>query len=144
MSPIPLSRRAILARQHAGLSRAELAEKVVAIYGGDFTEAQVEAIESGSAKYSRRLVDIAVVCGVEIEWLGLGEGTMTPGSPPSEVAQPTDTITRDEARLIDAYRHLPPDLQAAQLLTAERLALPFREGYKSWSKALDDLNGKRA
>lgn len=143
MSTIPLSRRVILARQHADLSREELAEKVVAVYGGDFTADQVAAIEEGGAKYSRRLVDIAVVCGVEIEWLGLGEGTMTPGAPTPDLESMT-TREREEARLLQSFRLLPPDLRAAQMLTIERLALPLQEGYRSYVEDMDDLNSKRA
>ncbi|MBF0445532.1 MAG: LexA family transcriptional regulator [Magnetococcales bacterium] len=65
-----LSDRILHARQHSGLTQKELARRV----GISLTT--VYNLESGKAKYSRCMVTIATVCGVEPAWLETGRGEM--------------------------------------------------------------------
>ncbi|MBF0381599.1 MAG: helix-turn-helix domain-containing protein [Magnetococcales bacterium] len=65
-----LSDRILQARQNAELTQRELARRV----GISLTT--VYNLEHGKALYSRRLVTIAIVCGVQPAWLESGRGEM--------------------------------------------------------------------
>lgn len=62
------------ARLHAGLSQEALAEKV------GLTQKAISKMESKIAQGSTHTVQIAVVCGVRPEWLGMESGPMVEDS----------------------------------------------------------------
>jgi SOS-response transcriptional repressor LexA len=70
-----LSDRILYARQNAALTQKELARRV----GISLTT--IYNLESGKAKHSRRIVTIAMVCGVEPAWLENGSGEMLLSTP---------------------------------------------------------------
>ena len=73
-----LSERLKQARQHAGLTQDELAEK------SGVTQASISKIELGKNKSENTTfgVQLAVACGVRCEWLVLGTGKMLEGLKP--------------------------------------------------------------
>ena len=78
-----LSERLKQARQHAGLTQDELAEK------SGVTQASISKIELGKNKSENTTfgVQLAVACGVRCEWLVLGMGEMLEGLKPDEAAK---------------------------------------------------------
>lgn len=71
-----ISERVVVAREHAGLTQKELAEKVFTQSGKKLDQAVISNLERGKAQSSKRLPDIARACGVSIDWLALGIGPM--------------------------------------------------------------------
>ncbi|MBF0194867.1 MAG: LexA family transcriptional regulator [Magnetococcales bacterium] len=65
-----LSDRILHARRHAELTQKELASRV------GVSHTTVSKLENGRAKYSRCMVTIATVCGVDPTWLETGRGEM--------------------------------------------------------------------
>ncbi|WP_417216529.1 helix-turn-helix domain-containing protein [Alcanivorax sp.] len=70
--------RMVAARDYAGLTQKELAEKVYQLSGRKLDQAVISNLERGKAASSKRLPDIARACGVRTDWLTLGEGEMLP------------------------------------------------------------------
>lgn len=101
-----LSERLKQARQHAGLTQDELAEK------SGVTQASISKIELGKNKSENTTfgVQLAVACGVRCEWLVLGQGEMLDGLKP------------DEAALLEKYRGSDPTGKTAIQRVAESLS----------------------
>ena len=101
-----LSERLKQARQHAGLTQDELAEK------SGVTQASISKIELGKNKSENTTfgVQLAVACGVRCEWLVLGMGEMLEGLKP------------DEAALLEKYRGSDATGKTAIQRVAESLA----------------------
>ena len=75
-----MQQRMAIAREHAGLTQKELAEKVYRLSGRKLDQAVISNLERGKAGSSKRLPDIARACGVRTDWLTLGHGDMVEGS----------------------------------------------------------------
>ena len=75
-----MQQRMAIAREHAGLTQKELAEKVYRLSGRKLDQAVISNLERGKAGSSKRLPDIARACGVRTDWLTLGQGDMIEGS----------------------------------------------------------------
>lgn len=75
-----MQQRMAIAREHAGLTQKELADKVYRLSGRKLDQAVISNLERGKAGSSKRLPDIARACGVRTDWLTLGQGDMIEGS----------------------------------------------------------------
>ena len=75
-SGMNIQMRMVAAREHAGLTQKELAEKVYRVSRRKLDQAVISNLERGKAASSKRLPDIAKACGVRTDWLTLGEGEM--------------------------------------------------------------------
>ena len=115
-----------LARRHAGLSQAELAEAI------GVQRSAVSHWESPQGKNPSvdHLRAVAMVAGVTFEWLATGRGKMELSEDAKlDSVSAADAILveeRNELRLIQAFRLAPPGIRVALLeiveeLTARRL-----------------------
>ncbi len=68
-----LSNRIRIAREHAGLTQKELADRV------GISQTAVHKLECGRSRSSRRTVAIAIACDVDPIWLETGQGSLTGG-----------------------------------------------------------------
>ncbi|MBF0620374.1 MAG: LexA family transcriptional regulator [Magnetococcales bacterium] len=68
-----LGERVQLSRQFAGLTQKELADRA------EISQTAIHKLECGQSRSSRRLVIIAMACGVDPVWLETGLGDMAPG-----------------------------------------------------------------
>lgn len=73
-----VSGRVRMARQRAGLTQQDLAERV------GITQPSVSELERGDSQRSAYLPEIAVECGVDIHWLAFGDGAPVCASPKTE------------------------------------------------------------
>lgn len=102
------------ARRRAKLSQAKLAELI------KVQRSAVSNWESASGTYPTmpNLIAIARACGVALEWLGTGRGTMTlePDSQSSILAVDVDIVElASERELLASFRALPHRFQAISL-----------------------------
>lgn len=67
-----LAQRIKAARDHANLTQGELAEKLK----GLMTQQNISLLERGITKGTEYIVQIAIACNVNAEWLATGEGQM--------------------------------------------------------------------
>lgn len=132
MTRIPLSRRVILARQHAGLGRVELAVAVTDLSGKRMSALEIEALEEGGAKVSSRLVELAIACKVLPEWLVLAEGPMLAGDPPPEIVADSEALTDEERYIVRLWRFLPVDMKKPLRQLLQRLAQPANPDYQAY------------
>lgn len=77
--PMELSDRVALARKHAQLTQTQLA-KLAGV-----SQQAINKLESGQSRDSKRIVQIAMACGVRPEWLTSGEEPMASDTPPLAV-----------------------------------------------------------
>lgn len=135
--PVPLPRRMVLARQHGGHETIHaLAHAVSEVTGSPINESEIEALESGAQKLSRRLIDIAAACRVRPAWLMLGEEPMVPGGEPSEISPDDFPISAAERELILRWRQLDVRVvrPAIKALIEEYAALTHG-GLLAWEEA---------
>ena len=111
-----------LARRHAGMSQAALAQ-AVGVQRSAVSHWEATAGKSPNAAHLR---EAALVTGVQFEWLATGRGRMNLSS---EVA--LDSVATAEALLVDdplelrliaAFRDAPPRAQVPLVEIAEQLA----------------------
>ncbi len=96
-----LSERVRLARKHAGLTQKELADIV------GIAQTAISQLESGKTQRSTYLIQIAMACKVNTEWLASGEGSMLAEEPITE-----DFIRR----LVEAGRGEQMDITADEVI----------------------------
>lgn len=115
-----LTQRIRMARRHAGISQAGLAQ-----YVGVHRSA-VSHWESNKPKRPNigHLLAIAVATGVQFEWLATGRGTMLLSSA-SAVCEPGHAIVVEDAReleLLRAFREVPLQSRPVLVELAQQLA----------------------
>lgn len=94
-----LQGRMIAARERAGLTQAQVAEKT------GMSQPSYSDLEAGKSKSSTLLPQIAFVLGVRPYWLATGKGPELEG----------DDLDIDERELLDAWRSLPEESKALVL-----------------------------
>lgn len=111
-----------LARRHAGLSQAALAEAVGVQRSA---VSHWEAI-NGKSPSMANLRRVATVTGVQFEWLATGRGRMrmSPDDTLDSVAAVDATMVDEplELRVLAAFRQLPPRSQAPLVELMEQMA----------------------
>jgi transcriptional regulator with XRE-family HTH domain len=111
-----------LARRHAGLSQAQLAEAV------QVQRSAVSHWESAQAKNpsATHLCDIALATGVQFEWLATGRGAMAMCAEVRMDSVPTAQALLVEEpielRLLRAFRHASPQSRVSLVEIVEQLA----------------------
>lgn len=100
-----LQTRLVLAREAAGLTQSQVAQKV------GMSQPSYSDLESGRSKGSTLLPQIAFVLGVRPYWIATGEG-------PKDEQELLDV---DERELLSAWRSLPPE--SRQLILTQFRAL---------------------
>ena len=119
MSP---QQRIRLARRHAGLSQAALAA-AVGVQRSAVSHWETAQGKSPSTEHMRQ---VALVTGVQFEWLATGRGRMTlsPDEEMASVAAAEALLVDDplELRLIVAFRDLPIRARAPLVEIAEQMA----------------------
>lgn len=111
-----------LARRHAGLSQAALGTAV------GVQRSAVGHWESAQGKFpnAAHLREVAMVTGVQFEWLATGRGKMSlsPDTAMDSVAAADALLIDDplELRLINAFREAPTRAKAPLVEVAEQLA----------------------
>lgn len=120
-----LAIRIRVARQYAKLSQAELAEKL------GISRGAVANWESANDAHpaTSRMVELAVLTGVSVEWLVTGRGRMTHESGGEEVPAVVGEFVHDvaERRLLDAFRRSPARAKSLILQMAESHAPTARK-----------------
>lgn len=92
----------------------------------------IEALESGQASISGRLVHIAIACSVRPEWLILSEGPMIKGGQESELQKPPLPISTLAEELVDNFMLLPLEHQQHLLEIVKQMALPMNPDYQAY------------
>lgn len=69
---------------------------------------------------------------------------MLTGGTADELHTDTDPpLTAEEARLVDRFRLLPPDLQASVAILVQNLAKPMDPRYRAYEASIEAMNGER-
>lgn len=71
-----IGKRLKLARKHAGLTQTELADKLKGI----MTQQNISLLENEITTGTEYIVQLALACGVNPQWLAMGEGEMLTGN----------------------------------------------------------------
>lgn len=125
-----------LARRHAGLSQAALAEAVGVQRSA---VSHWEAVQGKSPSMSN-LRRVATVTGVQFEWIATGRGRMSlsPDEALDGVSAVDATMVDEplELRMLTAFRSLPPRSQAPLVELMEQMA-ELRTGRVRARKARD-------
>lgn len=112
------SERVKKAREYAGLSQIELANRINALFGSGISQQVLSKLES-SSESSGYTPDIASVCGVSAVWLSRGKGPMVvpPGDSPRSTHKGDKDIfisgasNKRLARIVELWHHLADDIQ---------------------------------
>lgn len=112
-----LSTRIRTARLRAGLSQAELAEKLGVSRSA---VANWERNAGGTHPGSKRLADIAINTGVAWEWLATGRGHATPSADHILAVDAEFVEDPIERRLLHAFRQGSDAFKQALLVLVER------------------------
>ena len=120
-SPGAAAQRIRIARRNAGLSQAQLATEL------GVQRSAVSHWEAQRGKPSvNHLRQLAMVSGVQFEWLATGRGAMTPsGEALLDSIATVDALLVDdpqERRLLSAFRDAPAHSRVPLLELAEQLA----------------------
>ena len=119
-----LAMRIRVARQYAKLSQMELAEKL------GISRGAVANWESANDAHpaTSRMVKLAVLTGISVEWLVTGRGRMTYESGREEVPAMDGEFVHDvaERRLLDAFRRSSARVKSLILQMAESHASSAR------------------
>lgn len=123
-----LAMRIRVARQHAKLSQAELATVLGVTRGA---VANWESTEDAHPIASR-LIEMAVLTKVSIEWLVAGRGPMTFNSKAEEIPAVDGEFVYDatERRLLAAYRNASAHEKSLILKMVEPQAVPSRKVFR--------------
>jgi transcriptional regulator with XRE-family HTH domain len=112
-----------LARRHAGISQTQLAEAV----GVQRSAVSHWEAARGKVPSVKHLREIALVTGVQFEWLVTGRGQMVPSRDAllDSVAAVDALMVEDplEQRLVLAFREAPTRARMALMELAEELAM---------------------
>lgn len=103
MTPAPNHIRILRARRHIGLTQQQLAERIGVQRSA---VAQWERLH-GTRPASARLVAVALVTGVNFDWLATGRGNML------VPVDSTFELSAEEVDLVRALRRLSPPRQTA-------------------------------
>ena len=103
MTPAPNHIRILRARRHIGLTQQQLAERIGVQRSA---VAQWERLH-GTRPASARLVAVALVTGVNFDWLATGRGNML------VPVDSTFELSAEEVDLVRSLRRLSPPRQAA-------------------------------
>ena len=120
-SPAAAAQRIRIARRSAGLSQAQLALEL------GVQRSAVSHWEAQRGKPSvNHLRQLALLTGVQFEWLATGRGAMTPSSEAMlDAISAVDALLVDdpqERRLLSAFRDAPAQSRVPLLELAEQLA----------------------
>jgi transcriptional regulator with XRE-family HTH domain len=119
---IPVGERVKLARNHAGLSQKELAERA------GVTQQVISTLERGITTSCREMRSLAQACGVDFDWLDTGAGDM--------FGNHTQTFGHEASRIL-SFAHLSA---AKHSLLAAIASLPPQISQKEALKLLRDMN----
>lgn len=103
MTPAPNHIRILRARRHVGLTQQQLAERIGVQRSA---VAQWERLH-GTRPASARLIAVALVTGVNFDWLATGRGSML------ATVDNTFELSADEVDILRSLRRLSPPRQAA-------------------------------
>lgn len=125
-----LAMRIRAARQNAKLSQANLAENLGVSRGA------VANWESKGNAYpaAARLVEMAILTQVSIEWLATGRGRMTRQLDIDDVPAVEGELVYDtaERKLLESYRSCPPRLRLLILQSADAHAYARGKRHRKW------------
>ena len=128
-----LSERVRKAREHAGLTQVELAERIKALFGSSITQAAISKLEKGGES-TGFIAEISAACGVSPIWLSSEKGPMTLGGPNDErqsfnkgktIYVPAASSKR-LARVVELWHHLADEIQQEMLDRIEAAAMSTR------------------
>lgn len=123
-----LAERIIAAREHLGVTQAELAKRV------QLSQQAIQKLESGKSESSRRLTEIAVACGVRPEWLSNESGSMLAtqvqvkdeGAPYQAAPQSrsqTLTLDADKLRIATEYLETQFSKRRREFVPSQQISL---------------------
>ncbi|MBF0135284.1 MAG: helix-turn-helix domain-containing protein [Magnetococcus sp. DMHC-1] len=121
--PNKLSSRIRIAREHAGFTQKELADRV------GISQTAVHKLECGRSRSSRRTVAIAMTCGVDPVWLETGQGDMVAGGGMSMAIGMNLPSYSNEP--------LPAVAEQAETYRAEEVDSPSRVPLITWEEAVN-------
>jgi transcriptional regulator with XRE-family HTH domain len=111
-----MEKRIKQARLEAGLSQAALSRRMYV------TQPTVSDWESGrKAPHVKNLIRLALLLGVDFEWLSTGRGEMRP--PPAIAREAGWAIPEDERDLLAGYASLKPPQREALLVFLKSLTV---------------------
>lgn len=112
---IPVGERVKQARNHAGFSQKELAERA------GVTQQVISTLERGITTSCREMRSLAQACGVDFDWLDTGAGNMLGGYSP-DPSQDTNKLlsiahlSASKHSLLAAIASFPPQFSQNEAL----------------------------
>lgn len=153
-----LSERVRKAREFAGLTQVELAERIKTLFGASITQAAISKLEKGGASTSF-IAELAAACGVSAIWLSSEQGPMVLGGP--EIERPSNhnkgktiyvpvSSSKRLARIVELWYHLTDEAQEHMLDRIEAAALSTKGmdreppvAFKTSRRSRDKAHGRR-